>query len=72
MDSFGINTGFLAIQLFNFALFCLWPLLSLGTLLAMRKQKLTSTLQAIWVLIVLAIPFLGAIAYWIVRPTDEE
>jgi hypothetical protein len=72
MDGFGLNAGFLLIQLFNLALICGWPLLSLGTVFALRQHKLTGTLQAVWVLIVVAVPFLGALAYWIVRPTSEN
>ena len=72
IDNFGLDAGFLAVQLFNLTLVCGWPLLSLGTVFALRQHKLTGSLQAIWVLIVLVVPFLGALAYWIVRPTSEN
>ena len=51
MDNWGIHTGSLVIQLFNLALLCSWPIISLVTLLALKSKKLTGTNQAIWVLI---------------------
>ena len=72
MDNWGIHTGSLVIQLFNLALLCSWPIISLVTLLALKSKKLTGTNQAIWVLIVIAIPFLGSLAYWMIKPTEES
>ena len=72
MENWGFNTGFLVIQLFNLALLCGWPIFSLVTLFALKNKKLTGTKQAIWVLIVVAVPFLGSLAYWIVQPAEES
>lgn len=69
MDLFGINFGFLLVQLFNLVLLLGWPLLSLLALLALRGRGLTGTTLAIWVLIIVAVPFLGALAFWVVRPS---
>lgn len=71
MENWGINSGFLLLQLFNLVLLCGWPILSLVTLFALKNQKLDGTRQAIWVLIIGAIPFLGSLAYWIIRPSGE-
>jgi len=71
MENWGINTGFLMIQLFNLVLLCGWPIFSLLTLFALRNKHLTGITQAIWVLIVIAIPFLGSLAFWILQPVGE-
>ena len=68
MEPLGVNWG---LFLINLALLCGWPTLSLVTLFAIKRKKLEGTRQAIWVLIVVAIPFLGSLAYLIVQPTAE-
>jgi hypothetical protein len=52
-------------------LICLgWPLVSLVTLLFLRRRELSTTAQAVWSLTVVAIPFMGAIAFWIINPKE--
>lgn len=72
MEHLGINTGFLLFQIFNIVLLIGWPILSIVAILGLRKQNLSQITQALWVLIVLIIPFLGAIAYWLVRPSGDQ
>jgi hypothetical protein len=45
--------------------------LPLITLLDLRNKKLSGVALGIWVLIVCAIPVLGPLAYWIIRPSAE-
>jgi hypothetical protein len=67
MDSLGVNFGLLTVQ-FLFALLYLgWPILSIVTIFAIKKCSLPANVQAVWVLISF-VPFLGAIAFWIIRP----
>jgi hypothetical protein len=69
MDALGINFGFLFVQmLFLFALIGL-PVI---TLINLATKKLTDTPLALWVLIICAVPVLGALAYWIIKPTAEK
>ncbi len=49
-----------------------WPLLSLAALVTLRRRQLLSAPQAIWALIILAIPVLGPVAYWVVQPGKNE
>lgn len=49
-----------------------WPLLSLAALVTLRRRQLMSAPQAIWALIILAIPVLGPVAYWVVQPGKNE
>ncbi len=69
MDSLGINTGLLIVQLLPIILFIGMPVISL---LDLRKKKLSGTTLGIWVLVICAIPIIGALAYWIVRPSAEN
>jgi hypothetical protein len=71
MDSLGINFGFLLLQCLNFLFLLGWPVLSIVTILAIKKRQLAETTQAVWVLISL-IPFLGAIAFWLIQPGNSK
>jgi hypothetical protein len=69
MDALGINFGFLIVQLLAVLL---WLGLPVTTLLHLRNQKLNGVPLVLWVLLICAIPVLGALAYWIVRPSAEK
>lgn len=69
MDALGIDASALVIQLFFAALFIGLPIISL---IDLAKKKLTGTSLAIWVLVICIAPVIGAIAYWIIRPTAES
>ncbi len=60
------------LQLFNAALCLGWPLFSLLTVGHLRRRPLPAVAQALWVLIVVAVPYIGALAYWLVRPSARE
>ncbi len=49
-----------------------WAALSLLALVSLRQRRLPSMTQAVWALIILLVPFLGAISFWIVRPTKNQ
>lgn len=69
MDALGININLLIFQLvFMFVLVGL-PIISIFHLGI--KKRLTGMTLALWVLIICAIPFLGPLAYWIIKPTAE-
>jgi hypothetical protein len=67
MEAMGINVGFLIVQLIPVILIVL-PLISL---IDLSKKKLSGTPLAIWALIICVVPLLGALAYWIVKPTAD-
>ena len=69
MDAIGINPGILLIQAVPVILFIGLPIISL---IDLAKKKMSGTPLALWVLVICAIPALGAIAYWIVKPTAES
>ena len=69
MDAIGINPLLLLIELIPVTLFIGLPIIAL---IDLAKKKMSGTPLAIWVLIICAVPALGAVAYWIVRPTPEN
>ena len=69
MDALGINFGLLLIQAIPVILFIGLPIIAL---IDLAKKKMSGIPLALWVLIICAIPALGAIAYWIVKPTPES
>jgi hypothetical protein len=69
MELIGINWGYLIIQLLIFGLY---PILSLVALFALRLSRVTGITQVLWALLIVAIPVLGAWAFFIVKPTDNS
>ncbi len=69
MDSLGINTGLLFVQILPIILFIGMPVISL---LDLRKKNLSGTTLGIWVLVICAVPIIGSLAYWIIKPSVEK
>ena len=69
MDALGINGWLLLIQLIPIILFIGLPIIALVDL---AKKKMSGTPLAIWVLIICAVPLLGVLAYWIIKPSAEN
>ena len=69
MEAIGINFGFLLVQVLAVLV---WLGLPVITLLHLRNQKLSGVPLVLWVLLICAIPILGALAYWIVKPPAES
>jgi len=68
MEPLGINIGLLLIQLLIVIAMLGLPVISL---IDLAKKKLSGTPLAIWVLVICAVPLLGSLAYWIIKPTAE-
>jgi hypothetical protein len=58
--------------LFHLILLAGWLVLVIVALLQLKRSNLPPTAQALWAMIVLLIPYLGAIALWIVSPGLHE
>jgi len=65
------QAGFFLVTLLNLLLLLAWPLLSFTALFSLRKTRLPETVRALWALIILAIPLMGALAFWVVAPKDS-
>jgi hypothetical protein len=68
MEPLGINTGLLLLQLIPMIALIGFPIISL---IDLKKKNLGETTLAIWVLVICVVPLLGALAYWIIRPSSE-
>lgn len=68
MDALGINYGLLLVQLIPVILLIGLPVISLFDL---RKKKLSGAALGLWALIICAVPFIGSLAYWIIKPSAE-
>lgn len=68
METLGINTGLFLIQLFVGAVLFGLPVISL---IDLARKKLSGAPLAVWVLVICAVPLLGSLAYWIVKPLPE-
>ena len=53
-------------------LFLAWLVCAALALAGLRKYKLGDTARALWALLIVAVPILGAVAVWMVRPQHEE
>ena len=71
MELFGINLGYLIVQLFNFLLIGGWLILALFALFQLRDHELPETARAIWAALILFVPIVGALAFWIVKPGKQ-
>jgi membrane protease YdiL (CAAX protease family) len=58
--------------LLNMALVAAWIVLAVLALVQLRRMNLNETTRAIWAALVVVVPILGAIAFWIVRPGQES
>ncbi len=68
MDMLGLNVRFFFVQLLNCLIPLVWLGLSLAALVGLRKRPMGETARVLWVLIILVVPVMGAVAFWIVRP----
>jgi hypothetical protein len=62
-------SGFV-LQILNILILLGWIVLSLIAWFGLRDRNLASTAKALWALVI-CVPILGAIAFWIVNPKDE-
>ena len=69
MESLGINWGYIAIQSL---VFCIYPILSLIALFGLRQCRITGITQVLWALLIVAVPILGALAFFILRPAENS
>ena len=73
MEQLGINSGLLLTQVVNMVfLLCLIGLPVLGLIMLFRARPPSDQVLVLWVLVIVAIPMLGPLAYFlsrVVRPT---
>ena len=69
---FGFGFGYVLMQLLFFLLIVAWVVASLVAVVGLKKVKLSAIAKALWVMILLGIPVLGVVAYFIIKPSEEE
>ncbi len=62
----------LSIGVNELLLISLWPVLSLAALFILRRRPLTGIAQAVWALMIIGIPVLGPLSFFIVMPKDSR
>jgi hypothetical protein len=67
----GSSLGFFAVQILNLVLVLGYLFLVILALVRLKHQALSSTAKAVWALIILLIPLIGAIVYLVFKPTEE-
>jgi hypothetical protein len=76
LHSNGTKRSFLASNLHSLAddnLFLIggWLILALFALFQLRHHELPETARAIWAALILLVPIVGALAFWIVKPGKQ-
>ena len=69
---FGFGYGYVLFQVLIFLMIVAWIVASLVALVGLKKAKLSTIAKALWVMILLGIPVLGVVAYFIIKPSEEE
>ncbi len=66
-----IGLGFLFAQGLNLVLLVAWLVMAIVALIKLHKQQLNATAKAVWVLIILIVPVVGAIVFLAFNPGEE-
>ena len=72
MEVAHIDYSLLLAQVLNFVLLVAWIVLAIWALWRLRKEEMSDTAQVIWTALILLIPILGAVAFFIVRSTGRS
>ncbi len=72
METVGINASYLLMQCgIPFLLIITWLILAWVALRQLRKRPLADNAKAIWAALIICVPLLGAVAFFIVQPSEE-
>jgi cytochrome bd-type quinol oxidase subunit 2 len=67
-----IDWTFRVAQTANFLVLPGWLVLAILALLRLRRCQLDETARVLWVIVVALVPFVGALAFFIVHPGTPE
>lgn len=65
-----LGIGNLLVQIFNVLLVLAWIGLAIYSLIQLRRQSLSASAKALWTMVIVVIPLVGAIAFLIVQPRE--
>jgi len=58
-------------MLLELIILVIYPLFSILALFALRQSPVRGTLQFLWALLIIVVPFLGPLAFFIVNPSEN-
>ena len=64
----GINLTTWLFQIVNFLILAGWVMLTIVALIRLRRCQLDETARVLWAIVIVLIPLMGALAFFIVRP----
>ncbi len=56
----------------HFLFILLWLGLSAAALFSLRKRSMNEVARVLWVALIVALPVLGAVSFWIVNPGEGQ
>ena len=68
MEKIGINWPLLFLQVLNIFLILIIPIFDIMALRQLGRRPLSESVRVLWVIVILFVPILGAVAFWLVRP----
>jgi hypothetical protein len=68
----GIDWTFRMVQAVNFFILAGWLVLAILALIRLRRCQLDETARVLWVIIIVLVPFMGALAFFIARPGNSR
>ncbi len=70
---FGNGNGLVwVVRALQCTLFLAWIVCSVVALVGLRRYKLSDTARVLWALLIVAVPILGAVSFWVVRPQNDD
>ena len=64
----GLDWTAWVLQIVNFLILAGWLVMGIVALTRLRRCQLDDTARVLWVIVILLIPLLGAVAFFVVRP----
>ncbi len=68
----GISWPFLAVQIFNLTVLLLWIILTIVAFVKMRHRRFGELAHILWIILIIFVPVLGALAFLVTRPGTPE
>ena len=59
------------LQGINILIVLAWIVLTIVTLFQLKDRPLSTTAKGLWVIVVCCIPILGAVAFFIIQPSED-
>ncbi len=67
----GVNWTLAAAQSLNLLILVGWVGLAIAVLVRLRRCRMDQVVRALWVLIIVLVPVVGALAFFIVKPGNR-